>query len=396
MKNITATWGLNPKAATTALRAIWIGFTGAAITLLYTFLSTKEESKIHSIYLVVTIIAYIVACIFLRRVYSLKNSLPYAISVREGTLFIPRSILSDHHINLSEIKSIEKFDNSKEDLGVLIGRSKKSSIFLEKKLFISTNDFEDFTSLVNHVVVKNLSENKDWQSFGQGLKNARGQNYLSAFVALLFLTIYLIFASEGSLTISQEALAKGALTKDLIKENEFYRFASSFFLHYNPYHLLFNILSIAVIGRYIDVILGRYRFATILLASAFAGALTSLIFSKFTLVIGASGGIFGLFGAYFVISLIHQDRLAGSVSISSRFIILALLAQALFDLIIPEIDFASHVGGFLFGCLYGVFVLHWARITGKPVSSKPESIVAFIFSGFFFAGFLQFVICFST
>jgi len=66
--------------------------------------------------------------------------------------------------------------------------------------------------------------------------------------------------------------------------------------------VLFNLFSIFIIGRQIEPMIGRGRFATLFLLSGLATSVAVLLFAPGAAVFGASGAIFGMFGAYFIIA----------------------------------------------------------------------------------------------
>ena len=110
-------------------------------------------------------------------------------------------------------------------------------------------------------------------------------------------------------------------------------------------HILFNMYSLFVLGTLLEPMLGRWRFLTLYLFSIFGGGLGFLLLStQFGSVVGASGAIFGLMGAYLVFLVVLKLN-AGQMS----FIIgLNLLLGFM-----PGIAWEAHVGGLLVGGAVG-------------------------------------------
>jgi membrane associated rhomboid family serine protease len=187
---------------------------------------------------------------------------------------------------------------------------------------------------------------------------------------------YALLAAPNVGYISDEALVHGGLTKEALLISQLYRIPSSFFLHISPVHLGCNILGLAIIGRHIDVILGRVRFIHILFGAAISGSLLSFEFSSADIVVGASGGLMGLLGAYFLLSVKHHQYLPGSVSTSGKAISLTLALQLLSDLTSENVDIFSHLGGILFGILYASWVLHRRPLVSAALSSRSALGVA--------------------
>lgn len=122
------------------------------------------------------------------------------------------------------------------------------------------------------------------------------------------------------------------------------------------FHLLFNMYSLFVLGPLLESFIGRARLLAVYVLSAVGGSVAVLYLAPATFVIGASGAIFGLFGAFFIV----QRRLGGS---SIQFIVLIGLNLGL-GFIVPGISWQAHVGGLLVGVLVAL-VLVRTRRTGQ-------------------------------
>ena len=120
---------------------------------------------------------------------------------------------------------------------------------------------------------------------------------------------------------------------------------SSAFLHSkNITHIAFNMYALWILGNALEPAFGRVRFLAVYLVSAFAGSVGVLLLSPIdTVVVGASGAVFGLFGALFVV----QKKRGGDL----RQIIVLLLINAAIGFIIPNIAWQAHLGGLIAGAL---------------------------------------------
>lgn len=109
-----------------------------------------------------------------------------------------------------------------------------------------------------------------------------------------------------------------------------------------PMHILLNMYSIFVFGTVLEPILGRARFVALYLISIFGGSVAVLYLADpFSPVVGASGGFFGLMGAYFVVMR--------SIGASSTQMVGLIAINLVFGFIIPGISWQGHVGGLLAG-----------------------------------------------
>ena len=129
-----------------------------------------------------------------------------------------------------------------------------------------------------------------------------------------------------------------------------YRLITSAFLHepgfagFGPAHIIFNMWALLVVGPALERLLGRVRFLAVYLLSALGGA----VFFYYLVppnqaALGASGAVFGLFGAWFVVSKRLQ--------VDSRAIIILIVINLAFGFFVGGIAWQDHVGGLITGGL---------------------------------------------
>lgn len=129
-----------------------------------------------------------------------------------------------------------------------------------------------------------------------------------------------------------------------VATGQFYRLITAAFLHAGVLHLALNMFALAQLGPLLESALGRTRFLSLYLLSALGGTtLSYLVAPANTLGVGASGALFGLFGAYYVV----VRRLGGPTG--SIVVLLAINLVLTFS--IPIIDWRAHVGGLITGAL---------------------------------------------
>jgi membrane associated rhomboid family serine protease len=140
-----------------------------------------------------------------------------------------------------------------------------------------------------------------------------------------------------------------------VAEGEWYRLLTCGFLHASVFHLGFNMFALFFLGRLLEPGIGTPRFVALYFASLFAGSLGALLLSPDSLTIGASGAVFGIFGATFVIAR-HRgvDNLAASVGV----ILLLNLAITFGN---PEISIGGHLGGLAGGLLCSLAIVAGER-----------------------------------
>jgi membrane associated rhomboid family serine protease len=135
---------------------------------------------------------------------------------------------------------------------------------------------------------------------------------------------------------------------------EYYRLVTAAFLHAGVLHLLLNMFALATLGPPLEAALGRVRFAALYLLSALGGSVTAFLLAPaVTLSVGASGAIFGLFGAYYVV----MRRMGGPTGS-----ILGLLAVNLvITFLLPFIDWRAHLGGLVTGTVVAAALAYLPR-----------------------------------
>ena len=88
-----------------------------------------------------------------------------------------------------------------------------------------------------------------------------------------------------------------------VAEGEWYRLVTGGFLHAGLLHIAFNMAALFIVGRVLEPGIGTPRFVALYFASLLAGAFGALALTQpYEPTVGASGAIFGLFGATFVIA----------------------------------------------------------------------------------------------
>jgi membrane associated rhomboid family serine protease len=127
-----------------------------------------------------------------------------------------------------------------------------------------------------------------------------------------------------------------------ISAGEYYRLVTSMFLHLGPLHLLTNMWALWVLGRTLEAVLGPIRFLVLYLVAGLGGSVAVYLFSPFPGGAGASGAIFGLFSALFII----LKRLRRDTSS-----IIPLLVINLAISLVPGISLAAHLGGLVTGAM---------------------------------------------
>jgi membrane associated rhomboid family serine protease len=135
-----------------------------------------------------------------------------------------------------------------------------------------------------------------------------------------------------------------------VAEGQAYRIVTSAFLHSGLLHLGLNMFALYILGTLLEPAIGTARFVGIYAAAVLAGSCGALLLDPDQLTVGASGGVFGLMAAAFLIAR-HRglDELASQVGF---FVIINLV----FTFSIPGISIGGHLGGLVGGGLAALLV----------------------------------------
>jgi membrane associated rhomboid family serine protease len=145
-------------------------------------------------------------------------------------------------------------------------------------------------------------------------------------------------------------IADGGLFGPAVAEGEPYRILTSAFLHAGFLHLALNMVALYVLGMLLEPAIGTPRFLGIYFVSILAGSFGALVLDPNEVTVGASGGIFGLMAAAFLIARDRGlDELASQVGF---FVIINLV----FTFSIPGISIGGHLGGLIGGGLAALLV----------------------------------------
>ncbi|CAK9009380.1 RHOMBOID-like protein 4 (AtRBL4), partial [Durusdinium trenchii] len=173
----------------------------------------------------------------------------------------------------------------------------------------------------------------------------------------------------------------GAKRTDLILDGDWYRLIAPIFLHAGVLHFLFNMYGLYSIGFPLEIQFGSLAVAYIFLLSGFMGVIMSAVFSPKIVGIGASGGIFGLFGSAWSELILNYSLYRGQVCSSFMQLFIATAINLLLGLM-PLLDNFAHIAGFFTGLVCGFAVLVSNRYTrqGEKKERKRYQVLLQIFS----------------
>jgi membrane associated rhomboid family serine protease len=186
----------------------------------------------------------------------------------------------------------------------------------------------------------------------------------SAFPATMVLIainaiVYLIEIAHGGGGLGGQSTKTiydlGGLFGPAVSEGEWYRLVTSGFVHVSPLHIAFNMVLLFFLGRLLEPALGTPRFLALYFASLLAGSFGVMLLDPNAVSAGASGAIFGLAGATFVIARGRgMDAIAGEIGFLIVFNLVFTFAAA-------NISVGAHLGGLVGGVLCALAIVAGER-----------------------------------
>lgn len=140
----------------------------------------------------------------------------------------------------------------------------------------------------------------------------------------------------------------GANFSGLVRNGELYRLVTYMFLHAGIVHIGLNMYSLYIIGPRVEDFFGKWKYALIYFISGICGGLLSIGVTPNVVSVGASGAIFGLFGALIYFGYNYRGYIGAMIRSQVVPIVIYNLFMGLF---IPGIDMWGHVGGLIGGIL---------------------------------------------
>jgi membrane associated rhomboid family serine protease len=166
-------------------------------------------------------------------------------------------------------------------------------------------------------------------------------------------------------------LQDGSVSRATIADSEYWRLLTAGFLHAGFFHLLFNMFALYVLGGLLEPAIGRFRFGLIYFVSLLAGSFGALLLQPDSPTVGASGAIFGLMGAAFVVM-----RSRGINPMESG-LGLWIGLNLVITFAVPGISIGGHIGGLVGGALAALVLFE----VGDRIRGLPQAVPAVLVAG---------------
>jgi len=141
-----------------------------------------------------------------------------------------------------------------------------------------------------------------------------------------------------------------------VQQEQWWRLGTAMFLHSGMTHLLMNMFSLYLIGRSAEMYFDMKSYISIYLFSGLIGGLVSLYVHPASVGVGASGAIFGIFGALAGFFLAHKEHMETHTKAFMKDFSIIIGINLVIGFSIESVDVSAHIGGLVIG-LVGGFLL---------------------------------------
>ncbi len=169
------------------------------------------------------------------------------------------------------------------------------------------------------------------------------------FVTYILIALCIImFVVTGGGYSTQKLIHFGANVGLLVKLGQYYRLVTCMFLHAGIMHILLNMYSLFIVGPRVEDFFGKWKFILIYFLSGISGSLLSFGLNGDVVSVGASGAIFGLFGALVYFGYSYRGYIGAMVKSQ---IVPVVAYNLVMGFLIPGIDMWGHIGGLVGGLM---------------------------------------------
>jgi len=179
---------------------------------------------------------------------------------------------------------------------------------------------------------------------------------------------YIWEVATGALTSDRSLIAHGAIYGPAVKAGEWWRIVTGAFLHGGLLHVSLNMFALFQVGTFLEMLVGPRRMLLTYFLSMIGSGIAVVLFSPDQPTVGASGAIFGIFGALAAIGLRLGPRGRGLVQQTVPIILINLAL----GFSIPNISSVGHIGGLVTGFLVGLMLVAMHQAPGRAGQIEPD------------------------
>ncbi|SER21212.1 rhomboid family intramembrane serine protease [Piscibacillus halophilus] len=305
----------------------------------------------------------------MHRTYDWSNQMTRDVEQRISTILRQRQLLSGknihfHFVYISDLVPVDDWENLKKTRPIRHNKSVDLTVYyLDQES--RGEEWERFSNQLeglNSELLNQLpsTEEQERQSiyleqkihanlFKKQKEFERvfsfGKTRLTFLLLAINVFIFMLIENSGGSTNVQNLVDWGAKYNPYIADGEYWRIVTSMFLHIGILHLIMNMIALYYLGDLTEKIYGTKRFFFIYFLAGIFGSVASFATND-SVAAGASGAIFGLFGALLFFGLHYREIFFKTMGIN---LIIVIGINILFGLSVPQIDNGAHIGGLIGG-----------------------------------------------
>lgn len=296
-------------------------------------------------------------------------------NIKRKTFNLNMRVLSIY-VDLGDNVNLESKDNidcvyitNEEDI-------KKYDVFktnfsdISKKLVFNEDGVDLFMKITNDIAIKNKEESEKAEDIFKPKTP-----YITYILILINVLVFLygILFNKTNLLINLFSTHGPSI----VKGKELYRIFTGAFVHVELFHILFNMYALYIIGSQVENFFGKTKYLFIYIFSIITSSLLSIMFNGNVASIGASGAIFGLFGAMLYFGYNYRVYLGNTIV---KQMVPIILINLLIGFLSTGIDNFSHIGGLVGGILSSMVVgLKYKKNKTTQINGIIISIIVLIF-----------------
>lgn len=246
----------------------------------------------------------------------------------------------------------------------------------------SAQDARDFLELLPKTTTPEFLERQRLnRKFDANLKALAPRSPVTPVIIGINIAVFLLMAVAGAGILSTDGrvhLIFGANYGPLTWNGQEWRLLTAAFIHFGIIHLAFNMYALYYGGSWTERLFGSTRFAVIYLLSAIAGNVVSGWWDASRLSAGASGAVFGVYGALLAFFARRRGDIPADLLKSVGKGAVSLLVYSLaMGAVMSFVDNAAHVGGMLAGAVSGFLLARPFEPAARAVA-RPWTVAAVI------------------
>lgn len=192
------------------------------------------------------------------------------------------------------------------------------------------------------------------------MKHTFAQYPITFILIFLNVLVYIFTAIQSGDVIDMDVeilIDMGALFGPYTaQDTQWWRLGTAIFLHGGMTHLLMNMFSLYLIGRGVEQYFDTKSYISIYAFSGLIGGLLSLYMHPVSVGVGASGAIFGIFGALAGFYLAHREKIEEHSKAFMKDFAIIMGINLVLGFSIEEVDVSAHMGGLVIGFIGGFII----------------------------------------